>query len=478
MFLRRAPIPSGLVIPTPEVFFSSDFESVYNDLYKGSYKPPRQYIHVQPFTMDDESPDYDLDEEDIEFVDKKLNGEKKFQVDLTTVEDMLDRLEKNSDHSVITAKEAKLVLKEDDDLILAVYDYWVDKRLRLKQPLAPKVKRDNRSGAAEKTPSVSSANEANTTTTNPYVAFRRRTEKMQTRKNRKNDEVSYEKMLKLRRDLNTAVTLLEMVKRREKTKKDKLDLTSAIFEKRFKDGDFDGKIMNEILQRHRQQQRAFQNLAWVNQLNPQASGLSEAARQKRPYNKKKKTKSPVQQLHKRSIYAESNGPEFGTNFISSDDEGFNNDLDEGLPLPKELDPFSTAIPFFRRKRNCQYLAPALDENGDLEEQGMPWDRPREGFAGEAKYRYSLSSLSTPSSRCIGMMRRRVGRGGRIVLDRAAVPNCDDQLWRSLDFTVINGKGADGSSKATPADAAFSDWPHYRPVTPPHCQEEEWGEKYR
>lgn len=43
------------------------------------------------------------------------------------------------------------------------------------------------------------------TTNNPYVAFRRRTEKMQTRKNRKNDEASYEKMLKLKRDLTKAV---------------------------------------------------------------------------------------------------------------------------------------------------------------------------------------------------------------------------------------------------------------------------------
>ena len=31
-----------------------------------------------------------------------------------------------------------MLLKESDDLILAVYDYWVDKRLRLKRPLAPK----------------------------------------------------------------------------------------------------------------------------------------------------------------------------------------------------------------------------------------------------------------------------------------------------------------------------------------------------
>lgn len=39
---------------------------------------------------------------------------------------------------------------------------------------------------------------------NPYLVFRRRTEKMQTRKNRKNEEQSYEKMLILRKDLQKA----------------------------------------------------------------------------------------------------------------------------------------------------------------------------------------------------------------------------------------------------------------------------------
>lgn len=67
---------------------------------------------------------------------------------------------------------------------------------------------------------------------NPYLAFRRRAEKMQTRKIRKNDETSYEKMLKLRRDLSRAVTLLELVKRREKTKREHLHLTIEVYEKR------------------------------------------------------------------------------------------------------------------------------------------------------------------------------------------------------------------------------------------------------
>lgn len=51
--------------------------------------------------------------------------------------------------------------------------------------------------------------------------------------NRKNDEASYEKMLKLRRDLSRAVTILEMIKRREKSKRELLHLTLEIMEKRY-----------------------------------------------------------------------------------------------------------------------------------------------------------------------------------------------------------------------------------------------------
>lgn len=69
---------------------------------------------------------------------------------------------------------------------------------------------------------------------------------MQTRKNRKNDETSYEKMLKLRRDLSRAVTLLELVKRREKIKREYVHLTIEVFEKRYQAKDFSGAIMAEV----------------------------------------------------------------------------------------------------------------------------------------------------------------------------------------------------------------------------------------
>lgn len=94
--------------------------------------------------------------------------------------------------------------------------------------------------------SVKTEQRAGTAPNNPYLAFRRRTEKMQTRKNRKNDETSYEKMLKLRRDLSRAVTLLDFVKRREKTKREYVHLTLEIFEKRYQAKDFSGAIISEL----------------------------------------------------------------------------------------------------------------------------------------------------------------------------------------------------------------------------------------
>lgn len=161
--------------------------------------------------MDTEQPDYDLDSEDDTFVNK-LN--KKMQITALQFEEMIDRLEKGSGQQVsvnlqvgkntfimltlihfwfcsvlfrfvtvalalsdspplitsqlVSLQEAKLLLKEDDELIKEVFDYWSRKRKTCKGgSLIPNVKQEKRDGSS---------------TSDPYVAFRRRTEKMQTRK--------------------------------------------------------------------------------------------------------------------------------------------------------------------------------------------------------------------------------------------------------------------------------------------------------
>ena len=202
----------SMVIPVPEAESNVNY---YNRLYKGEFKQPKQFIHIQPFNLDNEQPDYDMDSED-ETLLNRLN--RKMEIKPLQFEIMIDRLEKASSSQLVTLQEAKLLLNEDDYLIKAVYDYWVRKRKNCRGPsLIPQIKQEKRDGS---------------TNNDPYVAFRRRTEKMQTRKNRKNDEASYEKMLKLRREFSRAITILEMIKRREKTKRELLHLTLEVVEKR------------------------------------------------------------------------------------------------------------------------------------------------------------------------------------------------------------------------------------------------------
>ena len=94
----------------------------------------------------------------------------------------------------------------------------------------------------------------------------------------------------------------------------------------------------------------------------------------------------------------------------------------------------------------------------------------------------MASLSTPRPRFLGHVRRRMGRGGRTILDRAYANN--DDLWRSLDFTITSGQGGGGFEINPPSfsemedddetENPFANSPHFRPVTPPHCREEpEW-----
>jgi len=495
-----------LVIPTPEVFDSglNDKKSLF--LYTKGYKVPRQYIHVQPFSMDAEKPDYDLDEEDSDFVKQMLRNEKKFEIDLSTFEEMIDRLEKSSGHNVITAKEAKLLLKEDDDLILAVYDYWVEKRLRIKQPLLPLVKSDKRdighqpsgqasssgSGALNNTPGMpgnsamisggsgsvlGSAATANITNTNPYIAFRRRTEKMQTRKNRKNDEASYEKMLKLRRDLSRAVVLLEMVKRREKTKKENLTLTAEIFDKRYSAGDYEGKVIAEVQAQKPpkvlQPNQYFPNRFTENWIANSGQRGANASFYKHDKKSKKRKKSGAtgQNPSTSTSGALGIGPGGGggsTNMLynsyvtpfQSDDDGFS--ANGGISSDYEDDPADA--PFaFRRKANVQYLAPKVMDFTTSETSSVTDQWPSFNVLNSSKeprFRYSYASLSNPSPRFLGRIRRRVGRGGRCVLDR-------------IFHQINNGEISLSPNSGINSEEACirENLPHFRPVTPPHVKED-------
>ncbi|XP_023123392.1 enhancer of polycomb homolog 1 isoform X2 [Amphiprion ocellaris] len=399
----------NMVIPVPEAECNITH---YESLYPGEFKMPKQLIHIQPFSLDTEQPDYDLDSEDDTFVNKL---KKKMEITALQFEEMIDRLEKGSGQ-----QEAKLLLKEDDELIKEVFDYWSRKRKTCKGGcLIPNVKQEKRDGSS---------------TSDPYVAFRRRTEKMQTRKNRKNDEASYEKMLKLRRDLSRAVTILEMIKRREKSKRELLHLTLEIVEKRNAMPDFGSEVMAEALA-----QRALVKPVYTIPIIPLSSSnqyrhqdhldmkdykkpeKTEAVRTKRKYEKKPKIPPLSAPQHSGpSVFNPKDLNQY--DFPSSDDERFSQIHSGSSEAEEENDPDGCYA--FRRKAGCQYYASRPDESGS-----WPWVSPTEGGLGDPRFRYCLTSLNVPR-RCIGLARRRVGRGGRILLDRAHTDV--DSICQSLD----------------------------------------------
>ncbi|KAK6485172.1 enhancer of polycomb-like protein 2-like isoform X1 [Huso huso] len=411
----------SMVIPVPEAESNITY---YDRLYKGEFKVPKQYIHIQPFSLDNEQPDYDMDSEDDTLLNR-LN--RKMEIKPVQFETMIDRLEKASANQLVTIQEAKLLLNEDDYLLKSVYDYWVRKRKNCRGPsLIPQIKQEKRDGS---------------TNSDPYVAFRRRTEKMQTRKNRKNDEASYEKMLKLRREFSRTVTILEMIKRREKSKRELLHLTLEVVEKRYQLGDFGGEILNEV-KIPRPEKSVYNTPISLHNGNhhkvlefkikhPHHISVKEDShdfvRPKKKYLKKTKLDISYQQPHTEPLPAINKSDLKQYDFHSSDDEEYLQALSPTSEPDEENDPDGSFA--FRRKAVCQYHAPRLDQANSF-----PWEYTELAGLEELKYRHCLTALSIPR-RCIGFARRRVGRGGRVILDRAS--SDQDNILKQLDPEVFN-----------------------------------------
>jgi enhancer of polycomb-like protein len=413
-------IHAGTVIPTPEVFDLEDL-SYYGMLYPEDYKMPRQLIYMQPFSMEADIPDYDMDSDDEHWVNLQTV---KLELTPDKFEEMMDRLEKGSGQTVVTLQEAKALIKEDDDLIIAVYDYWLNKRLKTQHPLIPQVRTEARFGVSNH---------------NPYIAFRRRTEKMETRKNRKNDESSYEKMLKLKRDLSRAVTLLEMVKRREKSKRELLHLSIEVFEKRYQAGDFSGHIVAEALSQ-RPSRPAFTPLFQPNHLGWSKDDplLASASRKEKRHYKKRRHKA----ISKNQTSSSSGNAVFhpvqGLGFTPEDDISSSEETPVQIS-PSEAEEEEDTGPFaFRRRLNCDYQAPA-------EFYPWVWCSNEEEKTSDKKYLFCPTSLPKRSGeghRYIGRARRRIGRGGRVILDRMGYQGIQEHI-------PLNG--ASGPSLNCPKD---------------------------
>ncbi|KAG7280154.1 LOW QUALITY PROTEIN: hypothetical protein CRUP_037738 [Coryphaenoides rupestris] len=383
----------NMVIPVPEAESNITY---YDRLYKGELKIPKQLMHIQPLGLDNEQPDYDMDSED-ETLLNRLN--RKMEIKPL-------QLEKASTNQLVSLPEAKVLLNEDDYLLKSVYDYW---RKNCRGPsLIPLIKLEKRDGS---------------TNSDAYVAFRRRTEKMQTRKNRKNDEASYEKMLKLRREFSRTVTILEMIKRREKAKRELLHLTLEVAEKRYQLCDFNGDVLGE-------------KPAYIAPVSL-ANGMRHKAEMK---SKTHKAGLP----HAYQVSMKDELPFDFYDFHSSGEDDFPAPLSPPSEPDEENDP--DGVFAFRRKAGCQYLSPCVGQS-----QGLLPGAPELAGLDPLRHRHSLTACCSPSLHRPGTPQDGprwqaddtcVSCGIRVILDRAS--SAADTVLRQLDPDVVTAPGATDS----------------------------------
>lgn len=222
---------SQIYIPTPATLAST---IQYDRLYPPRFSEPASYIRSSSTVEDCIGCPYCITEADDEFL-KAFNQKrpKAQQCSEDLFEEVMNFFENTSqakqpfaavDNPPVISYEEMETAFDDDDLndearnfAKAIYEHWKDQRLkRGNKPLLPRLKFETGQ---------------DTDDTDPYVCFRRR-EVRQTRKTRGRDAQVTDKLRTLRQELESARMLVAKVKERENLRREQLRLDKQIFEQR------------------------------------------------------------------------------------------------------------------------------------------------------------------------------------------------------------------------------------------------------
>ena len=235
-----------LDIPTPRIVTVDTYEKEMPP----TYHPPKSYIRYTKSSkqQQDNEMEYVADAEDEVWLHNNTkfggsartpDGRRRPQVTVTMMEQMLDLLEKATGfETIITTDQAeRLVFSKipqfthmfpykapagvvtSKHVVGDIYNYWVQKRSKLKRPLLRRF-----------WPVTASDD------TNPHLVFRpREKEKYKLRKKRQNDMESLRKLKQLRNDFQKVRVLLDLVKRREELNRCTIQLQEEWFEQRMSD---------------------------------------------------------------------------------------------------------------------------------------------------------------------------------------------------------------------------------------------------
>eukprot|EP00038_Savillea_parva_P001529 m.104765 g.104765 ORF g.104765 m.104765 type:complete len:711 (-) comp10535_c0_seq1:162-2294(-) len=420
---QENPLENAVVIPIPEASSSADVHQAQ----KEKFSLPKQYIrtHVS-YGLDDEVPEYDMDSEDEAWLEEYNTKHKKEpSVTPDKFELIFGRIEALMKHGPVQPQDLASIAGDEADLYKTILEHAKTRTSELKRPtVTPLIKMEKPDGSSVR---------------DPYVAFRARTEKMQTRKSQKNQEASYVNMLKLHRDMIRCRDIIERVKMREMKKAEYLRTREAIMDARFSLKDWTGAIVTKCAP----QPVITMRLPVVNQPTAAGDAPSALTEPRRLLSKDQlpfpsaassdggASASRVSEKESRkgkgkrkweddspSVFAPPS--KFGVVGTLPDDS-IDIDDDDGSSESSAVteDEYDHDEPFrLRRRFNMFYHAPLSE---------LPHRASSTG-----QYQLARRPNMDPQPRPVvrGFCRRRIGRGGRIFIDRCR-PDFDfqDELTR-------------------------------------------------
>ncbi|KAI4101390.1 MAG: hypothetical protein L6R37_004976 [Teloschistes peruensis] len=401
-----------IYIPTPDTIQSS---IQYERLHSLHFPQPATYIRFSSTVEDCCGCPYDMDDEDATFL-KSLNqrdastscSEDHFEEVINFYEGTAQAKQPYAavDNSpVLTYEETEDAFEENLDapskqFTKEIYEHWKSRRLK--------------SGNRSLFLSLKLETGAETDDSDPYVCFRRR-EVRQVRKTRGRDAHSAEKLKKLRKELEESRQIMALIRQREITKREQLAIERQLFEQRSSLL----KVKRNLSDHYRQGDEDL----LINQ-KPQKKKSQDLPVQRTPGTQLRLPQRPdgrfadADLVHLQDVLAENERQmqeeiEMRIAQHKQRGEGY---LDmTRTPLTPPLEE-STASSF--RTATTEYLPtpPASissEHSGEIAaESGSP--RQNKGQAVAVRYAspaYDGPYQSQPS------FRRRIGRGGRLMIDR-------------------------------------------------------------
>lgn len=208
-------------IPVPKAL--SFFED-YNELYNQNFKLYGNLTRFANTVEECVGVNYCADDEDIAWFDSNMMGSNvtvdQFEAVLNELENLTAEKQKLREDNIALSSDLETFLVLESQAVRehvdSIYDYWQSKKQKaLLKPLMPVLKvEENIGGDAD-----------------PYVCFRKREIKM-TRKTRRTDAQSVQRMRQLKSEFDNIKRIADMVHRREKLRVEYLMMEHAIFEQK------------------------------------------------------------------------------------------------------------------------------------------------------------------------------------------------------------------------------------------------------